>query len=80
MLRNAKDLHGLTIRATDGEIGTVDRFHFEDETWAIRSLTRHSRNQTGARFVYDPPKGVDDGPDSVDRAACSADRWGVVLL
>ena len=32
MLRNAKDLHGLAIRATDGDIGTVDQVYFEDET------------------------------------------------
>ena len=39
MLRNAKDLHGFTIRATDGELGTVDQLYFDDETWAIRYLT-----------------------------------------
>ena len=39
MLRNAKDLHGFTIRATDGELGTVDQFYFDDESWAIRYLT-----------------------------------------
>jgi hypothetical protein len=26
------------IRATDGEIGTVDQLYFDDETWAIRYL------------------------------------------
>jgi hypothetical protein len=34
MLRNSKGLHGITIRATDWEIGTVDKFYFDDETWA----------------------------------------------
>jgi len=36
MLRNVADMKGLTIRATDGEIGMVDQFFFDDETWTIR--------------------------------------------
>jgi hypothetical protein len=36
MFRNTKDLQGLTIRATNGEIGAVEQFYFDDETWAIR--------------------------------------------
>ena len=39
MLTNADHLKGLTIRATDGELGTVDQFYFDDDTWAIRYLT-----------------------------------------
>jgi len=39
MLTNAANLKGLVIRATDGEIGTVDQFYFDDEAWAIRYLT-----------------------------------------
>ena len=35
MLENAKHLRGLAIRATDGEIGTVDQLYFDDETWAF---------------------------------------------
>jgi hypothetical protein len=39
MLTNATHLKGLVIQATDGEIGTVDQFYFDDETWAICYLT-----------------------------------------
>jgi sporulation protein YlmC with PRC-barrel domain len=39
MLSNTKDLKGLVVRATDGEIGTIDQFYFDDETWVIRYLT-----------------------------------------
>jgi hypothetical protein len=39
MLTNANQLKGLTIRGTDGELGTVDQFFFDDEIWAIRYLT-----------------------------------------
>jgi hypothetical protein len=39
MLTNAKDLKGFVIHATDGKIGTVDQFYFDDETWSIRYFT-----------------------------------------
>ena len=39
MLTNVNHIKGLVIRATDGEIGTVDQLYFDDETWAIRYLT-----------------------------------------
>lgn len=38
MLRSVERLGGFTILATDGEIGKVDEFYFDDETWAIRYL------------------------------------------
>ena len=38
MLRNVKDLRGYTIRATDGFIGAVDDFYFDDQDWGIRYL------------------------------------------
>src|SRR5215813_6077518 len=38
MLRSLEELHGYTIRATDGDIGTVHAFFFDDTTWAVRYL------------------------------------------
>ncbi len=38
MLRNTKDLAHYAIRATDGEIGHVKDFYFDDDAWAIRYL------------------------------------------
>jgi len=38
MQRNVKSLIGFSIGATDGEIGKVDEFYFDDETWTIRYL------------------------------------------
>src|SRR5256885_13988048 len=38
MLRSIEELHGYTIHATDGDIGTVHAFFFDDKTWAIRYL------------------------------------------
>jgi len=63
MLRNAKDLHGFTIRATDGEIGTVDQFYFDDETWAVRYLTVDTGGWLGGRLVLISPISVLGQPD-----------------
>ena len=40
MLRRVTDLRGYAIRATDGVIGKVDDFYFDDEHWGIRYLRR----------------------------------------
>ena len=37
-LRSATYLQGFALRAMDGEIGKVDQFYLDDETWAIRYL------------------------------------------
>jgi uncharacterized protein YrrD len=37
-LRSTHDVSGHSIQATDGEIGHVDDFIIDDETWAIRYL------------------------------------------
>jgi len=38
MLTNSTFLKGLAIHATDGELGTVKEFYFDDDTWTIRYL------------------------------------------
>jgi hypothetical protein len=58
MLTNATQLKGLAIRATDGEIGTVDQFYFDDETWAIRYLTVETGGWLGGREVLISPVSV----------------------
>ena len=63
MLRNAKELHGFTIRATDGELGTVDQFYFDDESWAIRYLTVETGGWLGGRPVLISPISVLGVPD-----------------
>jgi hypothetical protein len=36
MLRNIKDIEGFAIRATDGVLGHVRDFYFDDDAWVIR--------------------------------------------
>jgi len=38
MLRSINDLQGYTVLATDGEIGKVDEFYFEDTAWTVRYM------------------------------------------
>jgi hypothetical protein len=58
MLTNAAHLKGLVIRATDGEIGTVDQFYFDDETWGIRYLTVETGGWLAGREVLISPVSV----------------------
>jgi hypothetical protein len=58
MLRNASQLKGLAIRATDGEIGSVEQFYFDDDTWAIRYLTVDTGGWLGGRRVLISPMSV----------------------
>lgn len=43
-LRRTKEVLGYHIRATDGEIGHVDDFLIEDDSWAIRYLVVNTSN------------------------------------
>jgi hypothetical protein len=63
MLRNAKDLYGLKIRATDGDIGTIEQFYFDDETWAIRYFIVDTGGWLGGRRVLISPISVAEQPD-----------------
>jgi hypothetical protein len=36
MLREIEEMYGFAIRATDGDIGKVQDFYFDDESWTVR--------------------------------------------
>jgi hypothetical protein len=55
MLKNIKDLNSFRIRATDGELGTVNDFYFDDESWAIRYLTVETGGWLGGKEVLISP-------------------------
>lgn len=38
MLRTINELQGFAIQATDGEIGSIKDFYFDEESWAIRYI------------------------------------------
>jgi len=72
MLTNTAQLKGVTVRATDGEMGTVEQFYFDDETWAIRYLTVETGGWLGGRQVL-------ISPFSVVQADWQAKRLDVAL-
>jgi sporulation protein YlmC with PRC-barrel domain len=55
MLRQTKDLQDLAIVATDGAIGDVKDFFFDDETWAIRYLVVDAGSWMSSREVLISP-------------------------
>jgi hypothetical protein len=48
-------LHGYSIHAADGELGTVVSFLFEEHTWKIRFMVVDARLQAGGRRLLIPP-------------------------
>jgi uncharacterized protein YrrD len=51
MQQRIHDLTGYTIRATDGEVGKVDEFYFDDATWTIRYMVVKTGNWLSGRVV-----------------------------
>jgi hypothetical protein len=54
MLRNASVISGCAIAASDGQIGTVSDFLFDDATWLIRWLVVDTGNWLPGREVLLP--------------------------
>jgi hypothetical protein len=54
MLRNMKDLDGCSIRATDGVVGHVDDFYFDDERWVIRYLVVDTGTWLSRKVLISP--------------------------
>jgi sporulation protein YlmC with PRC-barrel domain len=59
MLRSMSDLKGYAISATDGTIGRVKDFYFDDESWSIRYLIVETGNWLFNRKVLISPIRVD---------------------
>ncbi len=58
MLRNIKSLTGFTMGATDGEIGKVKEFYFDDHTWTIRYLILETGSWLNHRKVLIAPEAL----------------------
>jgi hypothetical protein len=53
-----KNLRDFAIRATDGELGTVDDLYFDDKNWGIRYLVIDTGGWLGGRRVLISPMSV----------------------
>lgn len=58
-LRSTHDVRGYHIQATDGEIGHVDDFIIDDETWTIRYLIIDTHNWLPGKKVLLSPLWID---------------------
>lgn len=58
MLRSIKDMEHYAIAATDGLIGHVRDFYFDDESWTIRYLVVETGDNTARRKVLISPIAV----------------------
>ncbi len=58
-LRSTRDVSGYDIQATDGEIGHVEDFIIEDETWMIRYLLIDTQNWWPGKKVLISPQWIE---------------------
>jgi uncharacterized protein YrrD len=72
-LRSTHDVSGHHIQAADGEIGHVEDFIIDDETWAIRYLIVDTRN-------WWPGKKVLVSPQSIERVSWDESKVFVNLI
>lgn len=56
MLHNTKELYGLKLTATDGEIGHVKDFYIDDKSWAVRYIIVDTGNWLSSRLVLLSPR------------------------
>jgi sporulation protein YlmC with PRC-barrel domain len=54
MKHNVNSLVGYTISATDGELGRVNEFYFDDKTWSIRYMVVDTGGWLSGRRVLIP--------------------------
>lgn len=58
MLRSGNDLKGLAIRATDGEVGKVDQFLFDDASWTVRYMVVNTAGWLLKELVLVSPSSI----------------------
>lgn len=67
MLRSMNDLEDCAIRATDGSIGQVKDFYFDDKAWVIRYLVVDTGTWLSSREVLISPISIGQ-PDWTEKA------------
>ncbi len=58
MLRHESEINGYAIHATDGLIGTVNDFLFDDATWLVRWLVIDTGDWLPGRKILLPPSAL----------------------
>ena len=55
MLQSIKQLYGVKLGASDGEIGQVEDFYFDDQSWVVRYLVVDTSSWLSGRKVLISP-------------------------
>jgi uncharacterized protein YrrD len=55
MLRSIKQLYGDSLRASDGEIGHIKDFYFDDRSWVVRYVVADTGTWLSGRLVLISP-------------------------
>jgi hypothetical protein len=55
MLRSIKQLYGDSLKASDGEIGHIKDFYFDDQKWAVRYVVADTGSWLSGRLVLISP-------------------------
>ena len=58
-LRSTREVTGYHIHATDGELGHIEDFVIDDETWAVRYLIVDTRNWFPGKKILIAPQWID---------------------
>lgn len=74
MLRSVKKLEGFAIAATDGAIGHVKDFYFDDQAWVLRYLVVDTGSWLGGRDVLISPYSIRQPGWASDRLPVSITR------
>jgi sporulation protein YlmC with PRC-barrel domain len=73
-LRSVTEVSGYNIRATDGEIGHVDDFIVEDESWIIRHIIVDTRNWLPGKKVLVSPTWIESVDWNIRRLSVDLKR------
>ena len=66
-MRSAKDLEGYTVAASDGDIGTVKDYYFDDVSWTVRYLVVDTGEWLPGRRVLLPPPALGQANPAVQK-------------
>ncbi len=76
MLRNMKDIEGFAISATDGLLGKVSDFYFDDESWVVRYFVVDTGERHAIRRTLISPMamGIPNWSDKLIPAALTQEQ------
>jgi uncharacterized protein YrrD len=74
MIQNIKPLYGQKLSATDGEIGHIADFYFDDKTWAIRYLVANTGSWLTGRLVLISPHSLEQPQEDAKKLLVNLSR------